>query len=440
MEGGSQQLFGSNSYLIQQSTIRRLQFFRLILFWIVAAMNESNDGIVKKIERAAQIIVDRGIVLEGVSIRDDLEEIGVFSRAELDTTLIRKIQGKIQRKQTGQEHMTKITIHKSAGTIKSPTQGMEYATAKMAVTETKGTFPGRNYEKNFDDNGLVVKERDIKAEIKNQEELKRKVAPETEKSIPPKRHQCPVELAILPPQHQCLQEIASLVTSNLAEVGAPVHMAGAVAPVDMTRVVAHMDTAGVVITKVSSTPLYPFSNPSLPPTRQHFCTTPDTGLGVRRLAPLFEDSQEEVTHQGQDSPVQEQRKENSKFDNELKGVITDWLQKELLPAINLDASGQKGVGHFDVRNVSDMILNFAYNLRNRNDSRTTKIISGKTGEEAIQTPCPVGPQQLDDSKKYPSFAHYGIPLDDSRARDGLLQDLYKLNEEIPGSTTMYVDT
>ena len=81
----------------------------------------------------------------------------------------------------------------------------------------------------------------------------------------------------------------------MAEVVAPVDRAGVVAPMDTAEVVARMDTDGVVITQLSSTLAYPFSNPSLSPTRQHPCTTPHTSLSGRRLEILFEETHEEVT-------------------------------------------------------------------------------------------------------------------------------------------------
>jgi len=64
-------------------------------------------------------------------------------------------------------------------------------------------FTGKNYAQFFNDNGLAVKEGNIKAEIKRQTQLKRKAAPKAENPILPKRHQHPVEVAIPPTHHQC---------------------------------------------------------------------------------------------------------------------------------------------------------------------------------------------------------------------------------------------
>jgi hypothetical protein len=100
----------SNNCLEAHSTIQRMRFFLLILFWVVAAMNKPTDEMVK-IKQVAQIIVEQGIVLEGIRIRDELAEIGVFSRVELNKNLIRKIQ----RNQKVQEHMAKIKRQESAG-------------------------------------------------------------------------------------------------------------------------------------------------------------------------------------------------------------------------------------------------------------------------------------------------------------------------------------
>ena len=58
----------------------------------------------EKIEQVAQITVQRGIVLKGTRVKDDLAGIGVSSYAELNKNLIRKIK----RKQIVQEHMAKI--------------------------------------------------------------------------------------------------------------------------------------------------------------------------------------------------------------------------------------------------------------------------------------------------------------------------------------------
>ena len=132
-----------------------------------------------------------------------------------------------------------------------------------------------------------------------------------------------------------------------------------------------------------------------------------------------QDSQEQDS-QEQDYQEQEQTQETSKFDNKLTGVITDWLQKKLLPAINLDTNGQEVVGQFEVCDVRDMILSLSDDLRNRNDSRTTKIISGKSEEEAIQTPCPIGRQQ-----EHPSFSHHGMPLE-AGSRE-LATDYFKIS-------------
>ena len=85
-----------------------MRFSLLILFWIVAAMNEPNNEM-EKIEQVAQIIVQRGIVLKGTRVKDDLAGIGVLSYAELNKNLIRKIK----RKQIVQEHMAKIKRRKS---------------------------------------------------------------------------------------------------------------------------------------------------------------------------------------------------------------------------------------------------------------------------------------------------------------------------------------
>ena len=141
--------------------------------------------------------------------------------------------------------------------------------------------------------------------MKRQTQLKGKAAPEAENQILPKRHQHPVEVAIPRTHHLCPLEIPSPFSSditefvapvNMAEVVAPVDTAGVVAPMDTAEVVAPMDTAGVLITQLSLTLAYPFSNPSMSPTPQHPCTTPHTSLDDRRLETLFEETQEEVTH------------------------------------------------------------------------------------------------------------------------------------------------
>jgi hypothetical protein len=156
---GSLQLLEAMSSLIQQNSL-------LILFWVVAAMNEPNDGTAEKIEQVARIVVERDIVLKGVKVRKDLVEIGIFSLAELDTSLIRKIQGKVKRKLMVQEHCSKIGRRQSFGAINSPAEAVEHAAGKMAVTETKGTFPVKNHATLFKSNGIVVEEREIKAEVK----------------------------------------------------------------------------------------------------------------------------------------------------------------------------------------------------------------------------------------------------------------------------------
>ena len=107
--------------------------------------------------------------------------------------------------------------------------------------------------------------------------------------------------------------------------------------------------------------------------------------------------------------------------------------------MNLDADGEGVAGRFDARNVKDKILPLADDWRNRHDSRSTKIISGKSEEEAIQTPGPIDSQQPENSKKYPSLSHYGISLIEPRACDGLLRAIYNLNKEgTAGSSTMPV--
>jgi hypothetical protein len=86
-------------------------------------MNEPNDGMAKKIEQVlAQIIVEQGVVLKGGGIRHRLEAIGIFSQVELDTSLIRKIQAKVERNQTIVEHQAKIARRESMGAIDSPTE------------------------------------------------------------------------------------------------------------------------------------------------------------------------------------------------------------------------------------------------------------------------------------------------------------------------------
>ena len=92
---------------------------------------------------------------------------------------------------------------------------------------------------------------------------------------------------------------------------------------DTAGVVAPMDTVGVVITQLLSTPAYPFSNPSLSPTRQHPCTTPHTSLGGRRLETLFEETQEEVTYQSQDSPYQSQDSQVQEQTQQMKDSKTN---------------------------------------------------------------------------------------------------------------------
>jgi hypothetical protein len=139
-------------------------------------------------------------------------------------------------------------------------------------------FPSPAHEQFFNDNGLAVKEEDTHAAKKRSTELKRKAAPKPEKAMPPKHHQLPAEAAMLPTSHQCPLEIASLFASNLAAAIAPLNTAGVLAPVDAAGVAAPMHAAGVVVTEGSLTPLFPFSNPSLSPTRQHRCTTPRTGF------------------------------------------------------------------------------------------------------------------------------------------------------------------
>ena len=90
--------------------------------------------------------------------------------------------------------------------------------------------------------------------------------------------------------------------------------------------------------------------------------------------------------------------------------------------MNLDVDGEGVAGRFDACNVRNKILNLADDLRNWQDSRTTKIISGESEEEAsIQTSGPIDSQQPENSKKYPNLSHYGISLEESRARDGLLE-------------------
>ena len=94
----------------------------------------------------------------------------------------------------------------------------------------------------------------------------------------------------------------------------------------------------------------------------------------------------------------------------MKAVITDWYEKELFPSMNLDADGEGVAGRFDVSNVRNKILHLADDLRNRQDSRTTKIISGETEEEAIQTLGPIDSQQPENSKKYPNLSHTMVSL------------------------------
>jgi hypothetical protein len=112
------------------------------------------------------------------------------------------------------------------------------------------------------------------------------------------------------------------------------------------------------------------------------------------------------------------------------------LRDVFLPSI-LDSDGKLDP-NFDVAEVQALLLRLADDVRERASARMCAVLRGKSEEEAIQSPMPLGPQP--DPSKYPTLESLGVPLNSTFVMQGILRDIYNMNLAETGSTTMRVTT